>query len=113
VGILLHTKFIPDAVNLPLIEAKERGAGGGHIRFNMAKGFGSDTGALFGVQTLLAAGRCALPDQPALGRQSDRLCGRGSPCASRFAEALAKHGLTPRMDEVYQKELATLPPKAA
>jgi hypothetical protein len=30
-----------------------------------------------------------------------------------FAEALAKHGLTPRMDEVYQKELATLPPKAA
>ena len=27
-----------DAVNLPLISAKERGAGGGHIRFNMAKG---------------------------------------------------------------------------
>ena len=26
-----------DAVNLPLISAKERGAGGGHIRFNMAK----------------------------------------------------------------------------
>ena len=26
-----------DAVNLPLIEAKERGAGGGHIRFNFAK----------------------------------------------------------------------------
>ena len=38
VGFLLHTNFIPDAVNLPLIEAKERGAGGGHIRFNMAKG---------------------------------------------------------------------------
>jgi hypothetical protein len=30
-----------------------------------------------------------------------------------FAQALAKHGLTPRMDEVYQRELATLPPKAA
>ena len=29
---------MPDAVNLPLISAKERGAGGGHIRFNMAKG---------------------------------------------------------------------------
>ena len=29
---------MPDAVNLPLITAKERGAGGGHIRFNMAKG---------------------------------------------------------------------------
>jgi hypothetical protein len=29
---------VPDAVNLPLISAKERGAGGGHIRFNFAKG---------------------------------------------------------------------------
>ena len=27
-----------DAVNIPLVNAKERGAGGGHIRFNMAKG---------------------------------------------------------------------------
>jgi hypothetical protein len=30
-----------------------------------------------------------------------------------FAEALAKHGLKPRMDEVYQAELPNLPPKAA
>jgi hypothetical protein len=30
-----------------------------------------------------------------------------------FAEALGKHGLKPRMDDVYQAELATLPPKAA
>jgi oxalate decarboxylase/phosphoglucose isomerase-like protein (cupin superfamily) len=37
-GFLLTTNFVPDAVNLPLIVAKERGAGGGHIRFNMAKG---------------------------------------------------------------------------
>ncbi len=37
-GFLLQTNFVPDAVNLPLISAKERGAGGGHIRFNMAKG---------------------------------------------------------------------------
>lgn len=37
-GFLLRTNFVPDAVNLPLITAKERGAGGGHIRFNMAKG---------------------------------------------------------------------------
>jgi oxalate decarboxylase/phosphoglucose isomerase-like protein (cupin superfamily) len=37
-GLLLETNFVPDAVNLPLITAKERGAGGGHIRFNMAKG---------------------------------------------------------------------------
>ena len=37
-GFLLATNFVPDAVNMPLITAKERGAGGGHIRFNMAKG---------------------------------------------------------------------------
>jgi oxalate decarboxylase/phosphoglucose isomerase-like protein (cupin superfamily) len=37
-GLLLETNFVADAVNLPLISASERGAGGGHIRFNMAKG---------------------------------------------------------------------------
>ena len=37
-GLLLETNFVADAVNLPLINAKERGAGGGHIRFNLAKG---------------------------------------------------------------------------
>jgi oxalate decarboxylase/phosphoglucose isomerase-like protein (cupin superfamily) len=37
-GLLLETNFVADAVNLPLIAAKERGAGGGHIRFNMARG---------------------------------------------------------------------------
>lgn len=37
-GLLLKTNFVTDAVNLPLIEAKERGAGGGHIRFSMANG---------------------------------------------------------------------------
>jgi oxalate decarboxylase/phosphoglucose isomerase-like protein (cupin superfamily) len=37
-GLLLQTNFVADAVNLPLISAAERGAGGGHIRFNMAKG---------------------------------------------------------------------------
>jgi len=37
-GLLLDTNFVPDAVNLPLISARERGAGGGHIRFSMAKG---------------------------------------------------------------------------
>ncbi len=30
-----------------------------------------------------------------------------------FAEALAKHGMQPRMEEAYQAELADLPPKAA
>ena len=37
-GLLLETNFVADAVNLPLISAGERGAGGGHIRFNLAKG---------------------------------------------------------------------------
>src|ERR1700754_3707986 len=37
-GLLLDTNFVADAVNIPLISAKERGAGGGHIRFSMAKG---------------------------------------------------------------------------
>ena len=36
-GLLLTTNFVADAVNLPLISAKERGAGG-HIRFSMARG---------------------------------------------------------------------------
>lgn len=37
-GLLLETNFVTDAVSLPLFSAKERGAGGGHTRFNMAKG---------------------------------------------------------------------------
>jgi oxalate decarboxylase/phosphoglucose isomerase-like protein (cupin superfamily) len=37
-GLLLDTNFVPDARALRLISAKERGAGGGHIRFSMAKG---------------------------------------------------------------------------
>jgi len=37
-GLLLDTNFVADAVNLPLFAAKERGAGGGHTRFSMAKG---------------------------------------------------------------------------
>ena len=36
-GLMLETNFVHDAVNLPLIEAGERGAGGGHIRFQLAK----------------------------------------------------------------------------
>ncbi|MEU6134618.1 hypothetical protein [Nocardioides sp. NPDC047086] len=37
-GLLLKTNFVWDSVSLPLIHAKERGAGGGHIRFSMARG---------------------------------------------------------------------------
>ena len=38
-GLLLDTNFVADAVNLPLYIADERGAGGGHIRFSMARGY--------------------------------------------------------------------------
>lgn len=37
-GLLLDTNFVADAINLALISAKERGAGGGHVRFQLAKG---------------------------------------------------------------------------
>src|SRR5205807_317437 len=50
-GLLLVTNFVADAVNLPLISAKERGAGGGHIRFNMAKGSMSSHISQFPVGT--------------------------------------------------------------
>jgi oxalate decarboxylase/phosphoglucose isomerase-like protein (cupin superfamily) len=36
-GFTLDTNFIPDAMNLPLPTAETRGAGGGHIRFNLAR----------------------------------------------------------------------------
>jgi len=183
VGFLLHTNFIPDAVNLPLIEARERGAGGGHIRFNMAKGsipshisqFGVGTykkahahGAGANVIVLSGEGYSLMWPEGEAPRRYDWQIGtlivppnrwfhqhfnsgpkparylafkhfsprnaQGVPLSwisrrlggnqidyadedprvrSMFAEALAKHGLTPRMDEVYQRELATLPPKAA
>jgi len=37
-GLLLRTNFVADAINLPLLPAKERGGGGGHIRFALARG---------------------------------------------------------------------------
>jgi oxalate decarboxylase/phosphoglucose isomerase-like protein (cupin superfamily) len=37
VGLLMKTNFVADSINLPLVYAKERGAGGGHIRFSMAR----------------------------------------------------------------------------
>jgi oxalate decarboxylase/phosphoglucose isomerase-like protein (cupin superfamily) len=50
-GLLLDTNFVPDAVNLPLASAKERGAGGGHIRFSMAKGHMNSHISQFAVGT--------------------------------------------------------------
>jgi oxalate decarboxylase/phosphoglucose isomerase-like protein (cupin superfamily) len=37
-GLMLKTNFVANAIDLPLVSAKERGAGGGHIRFAMARG---------------------------------------------------------------------------
>lgn len=50
-GFLYTSNFVADAVNLPLLDAKERGAGGGHIRFNMAKGSMSSHVSQFPVGT--------------------------------------------------------------
>jgi oxalate decarboxylase/phosphoglucose isomerase-like protein (cupin superfamily) len=181
-GFLLPTNFVPDAVNLPLISAKERGAGGGHIRFNMAKGSMSSHISQFPVGTykkahahgpsahvIILSGQgyslmwaegeepkrydwevgtlivppnrffhqhfnsgpvparyLAFKHEVALIRNS-----QGVPTAwisrrvggdqidysdetpqirSMFKDALAAHGITPKMDDAYQKELPDLPP---
>jgi oxalate decarboxylase/phosphoglucose isomerase-like protein (cupin superfamily) len=181
-GLLLETNFVADAINLPLISAKERGAGGGHIRFNMAKGSMNSHISQFPVATYKKA-HCHGPgahvivmsgegytlmwpegEEPRrynwqegtmvvppnlwfhqhfnIGTSPGRYLAfkhevvsirnaQGVPKAwiSRriggdqidyadekpvirqlFREALAKHGMTPRMDEAYQAELAELPP---
>jgi oxalate decarboxylase/phosphoglucose isomerase-like protein (cupin superfamily) len=184
-GLLLETNFVADAVNLPLISAKERGAGGGHIRFNMAKGSMNSHISQFPVGTykkahahgpgahviiLSGEGYSLMWPEGEEPRRYEWQVGsmivppnlwfhqhfntgttparylafkhevvsirnaQGVPKAwiSRrvggdqidyadetpvvrqlFAEALAKHGLKPRMEEAYQAELADLPPKAA
>ena len=181
-GLLLDTNFVADAINLPLISFKERGAGGGQIRFSMAKGSMNSHISQFPVGTYKNAhahgsgahvivlsgvgyslmgpegkeprrfdwkeGTMIVPPNmwfhqhfntgttPAryLAFKADGVAIRnaqGVPmsCISRriggqqvdyadespqvrqtFAEALAKLGLKPRMDEAYQAELADLPP---
>src|SRR6266853_4510523 len=183
VGFLLQTNFVADAVNLPLIAAKERGADGGHIRFNMARGSISSHISQFPIGTYKKAhahgpgahvivlsgegyslmwpegdpprrydwqvGTMIVPPNawfhqhfntgPTPARYlafkhatprnaqgvpmswiSRRLGGMQIDYADEdpgirrmFAEALSKHGLKPRMDNVYEAEIATLPPKAA
>lgn len=183
-GLLLDTNFVADAINLPLIPAKERGAGGGHIRFSMAKGSMNSHISQFPVGTYKKAhahgpgahvivlsgegysmmwpegeqpkrydwqeGSMIVPPNmwfhqhfntgaaPAryLAFKAEGVSIRnaqGVPKAwisrrigghqvdyadesplvrETFAQALAKVGLAPRMDEAYQAELADLPPKA-
>jgi oxalate decarboxylase/phosphoglucose isomerase-like protein (cupin superfamily) len=182
-GFLLTTNFVPDAINLPLISAKERGAGGGHIRFNMARGTIASHISQFPVGTYKKAhahgpgahvivlsgegyslmwpdgdvprryewqvGTMIVPPnawfhqhfnsgpRPArylafkhatprnaqgvpLSWISRRLGGTQidyadeSPDVRRiFAEALSKHAIKSRMDEVYAAEIPNLPPQAA
>jgi oxalate decarboxylase/phosphoglucose isomerase-like protein (cupin superfamily) len=181
-GFLLPTNFVPDVVNLPLISAKERGAGGGHIRFNMAKGSMSSHISQFPVGTykkahahgpsahvIILSGQgyslmwaegeepkrydwevgslivppnkffhqhfnsgptparyLAFKHEVALIRNSQgvptawisrRVGGEQIDYADEtpairnmFADALAKHGVTPKMDDAYAKEIPDLPP---
>jgi oxalate decarboxylase/phosphoglucose isomerase-like protein (cupin superfamily) len=183
-GLLLETNFVADAVNLPLISAKERGAGGGHIRFNMARGSMNSHISQFPVGTYKKA-HCHGPGAHVIilsgegyslmwpegeePRQYDWQVGsmivppnvwfhqhfntgttparylafkhevvsirnaQGVPKAwisrriggdqidyadesqlvrERFTKALSTHGLTPKMQEAYETELASLPAKA-
>ncbi len=181
-GFLLTTNMVPDAVNLPLHESKERGAGSGHIRFNMAKGSLPSHISQFPVGTykkahhhgpgahvivLSGEGYSLMWPQGEEPRRYDWQVGtmivppngwfhqhfnsgstparylafkpgnsprnsQGVPMSwisrrvggnqidyadetakvrSMFADALAKHGLSPRMEASYAKEAETLPPK--
>jgi len=184
-GLLLDTNFVADAINLPLISAKERGAGGGHIRFNMAKGSMNSHISQFPVGTYKKAhahgpgahviilsgegyslmwpegeeprryewevGTMIVPpnlwfhqhfntgNTPArylafkhevvsirnaqgvpkawisrrIGGDQIDYADESPVVRTLFADALAKHGLKPRMEDAYQAELADLPPKAA
>ncbi len=182
-GFLLTTNFVPDAVNLPLISAKERGAGGGHIRFNMARGSMASHISQFPVGTYKKGhahgpgahvivlsgegyslmwpegeepsrydwqpGTLIVPPNATFHQHfntgptparylafkhssprnaqgvpmswiSRRLGGNQIDYADEtpamramYADALARHGLKPNMDEVYERELETLPPKVA
>jgi len=180
-GLLLDTNFVPDVTALPLISAAERGAGGGHIRFSMAKGSMNSHISEFPVGTYKkghrhgpgahviilsgegfslmwpegeeprryewSVGSLIIPPNlwfhqhfntgtsPAryLAFKHESVSIRnaqGVPKAwisrriggdqidyadeqpiirTLFAEALAKHGLEPAMDDAYQAELANLP----
>jgi oxalate decarboxylase/phosphoglucose isomerase-like protein (cupin superfamily) len=182
-GFLLTTNFVADAVNLPLMTAKERGAGGGHIRFNMARGTIASHISQFpvgtykkahahgpGAHVIVLSGEGfslmwpeneaprrydwqvgtmivppnawfhqhfnggATPARYLAFKHSSPRNAQGVPMSwiSRrlggtqidyadedpeihrmFADALARHGVQSRMQDVYEAEKANLPPKAA
>jgi oxalate decarboxylase/phosphoglucose isomerase-like protein (cupin superfamily) len=182
-GLLLETNFVADAVTLPLVEAKERGAGGGHIRFNLAKSSMNSHISQFPIGTYKKAhahgpgahviilagegyslmwpegdepqrfdwqpGSLITPpnmwyhqhfntgDSPArylafkyegvairnaqgvpkawisrrIGGHQIDYADESTLVRTMFAEALAKHGLEPRMSASYEQEKETLPPE--
>jgi oxalate decarboxylase/phosphoglucose isomerase-like protein (cupin superfamily) len=181
----LETNFIPDTLNLPLPTADVRGAGGGHIRFNLARASVPGHISQFpvgtykkahahgpGAHVIILSGEGYTLDWPDENEEPKRLdwqvgtmivprggvfhqhfnTGRvpgrylafkhsGSARNSQgvllcfiskriggdqldyadesvevremFSEELAKNGVKPQMQEYYEKELATLPPKTA
>ena len=184
-GLLLDTNFVADAVDLPLATAAERGAGGGHIRFSMARGSMNSHISQFPAATykkghrhgpgahiiILTGGGYSLMwpegEEPRryewgpgalivppnmwfhqhfnTGTAPARYLAfkhevvsvrnaQGVPKAwisrrvggdqidyadeapfvrDTFRDALARHGMTPRMDDAYAAERATLPPRPA
>ena len=50
-GLLFDTNFVADALNIPLVPATERGAGGSHLRLRMARGHMNSHISQFGVGT--------------------------------------------------------------
>ncbi|TMG93100.1 MAG: cupin domain-containing protein [Betaproteobacteria bacterium] len=132
-GLLLDTNFVADAVNLPLVAANERGAGGGHIRFSMAKGsmivppnmwyhqhFNTGTTPArylaFKHEVVAVRNSQGVPKawiSKRVGGDQIDYADEAPIVRTLFAEALSRHGLKPRMDDAYRAELADLPPKAA
>ncbi len=103
-GFLLQTNFVADAINLPLISAKERGAGGGHIRFSMAQGLDEQPHLAVPDRHLQEGPRAwagRLRDHP-LGRGlfADVAGGRGAAGLSvggRHADRAAQHVVPPAL----------------
>ena len=91
-GFKLVTNFVPDAVNLPLITAKERGAGGGHIRFNFAKSSMNAHISQFPIGTY----KKIFPD--VAGRRRAALLSVGSRHHDRAAEHVVAPALQHRHD---------------